>query len=726
MRLAITLGVILIALGVVVAVFVGQQPTRPLSAQPSAPDPAPESEPAADADPAPEQDAAPPAVNAGPAPADAPPLVAPTPDEPASFAPILGLRAVPASRDEASLIGSLTGDDLVQVELSSYGAAIRYIRLARYFQTLDRSEPYVVQTPVYGNRFGTEREFRYPFAVRGVSVNGAYIDLQALPWRLVAPGHYEIDLVDADNRPVATLVRRYAVTKGSYDLSVQQRLINRTDSPLQVVWDQYGQGDVPSDGTAYMGDKRDIVLGHFRPGYDARRQYVYSDNGYLARQSLVSDYPGSADRTTTVPLWPSDQLEDDAELVWLAAVNRYFAAVVHRELAPGEPAVHAALQTLFPAPDLHMIGRLSDGDDTRGLLVRLRSRPLTVQPGATAELDLALFAGPREKQVFAQSGVPYEKLGFEGLVRYNLGGPCAFCTFQWLARGLLGFLKAIHFVTRDWGIAIIVLVLVVRAILHPITKKAQVNMMRMGKQMQALQPEIEKLKKKYKDDQQAMQKEMMALYREKGINPASALGCLPLFLQTPIWIALYAMLYYAIELRHQPAFYDVFNRIAGLFGGQWHFLSDLSTADHFIQVFSEPRQINLWFIHPNFQAINLLPILMGFTFFMQQKYLTPPPANEQAAQTQKMMKWMMLLFPLMLYSAPSGLTLYILASTGAGIVDGWLVRKHVKEMEERGELLQPKKPSGFMARMQDRLAEAQKQLEAQKARQGQSYKNRKR
>ena len=96
---------------------------------------------------------------------------------------------------------------------------------------------------------------------------------------------------------------------------------------------------------------------------------------------------------------------------------------------------------------------------------------------------------------------------------------------------------------HDWGVAIIILVGVVRLILHPITKKAQVNMMKMGRQMSALQPDMEKLKKRYKDDQKKLNQEMMKLYREKGVNPANMLGCLPMFLQMPIWIALYAMLY---------------------------------------------------------------------------------------------------------------------------------------------------------------------------------------
>ncbi|MEZ6191097.1 MAG: YidC/Oxa1 family membrane protein insertase [Phycisphaerales bacterium] len=93
-------------------------------------------------------------------------------------------------------------------------------------------------------------------------------------------------------------------------------------------------------------------------------------------------------------------------------------------------------------------------------------------------------------------------------------------------------------------------------------------MQKMGKMMQAIQPGS-KLKK-YKDDQQKINTEMMKLYREKGVQPANVLGCLPMFLQTPIWIALYAMLYYAIELRHEePTFWGLFKSISG---GAWGFL----------------------------------------------------------------------------------------------------------------------------------------------------------
>src|SRR5690606_9184224 len=104
---------------------------------------------------------------------------------------------------------------------------------------------------------------------------------------------------------------------------------------------------------------------------------------------------------------------------------------------------------------------------------------------------------------------------------------------------------------------------------------------------------------------------------------------------------------------------------------------------------------------------------MAVVFFFQQTFTTPPPANEQQAQQQKIMKFMVLLFPIFLYSAPSGLTLYILASTTAGVLDSYLVRKHVREQEEAGTLFQKKpiKPGGFRDRLNKLVEEKQRQLQ---------------
>ncbi|MEM1424177.1 MAG: YidC/Oxa1 family membrane protein insertase, partial [Planctomycetota bacterium] len=204
-----------------------------------------------------------------------------------------------------------------------------------------------------------------------------------------------------------------------------------------------------------------------------------------------------------------------------------------------------------------------------------------------------------------------------------------------------------------------------------------VSMMRFGKQMQSLAPKQQKIKERYKDDRQRMNQELAKLMREEQINPFGMLGCLPMFLQMPIWVALYATIYFAFDLRHEPAFFGLFQN----FGG-WTFLNDLSSPDHFID-FGAPV-----FTVPLMGAIsgfNILPILMGAIFFVQQKYMSPPSTGNlspEQEQTQKLMKIMIVvMFPIFMYNAPSGLTLYILTSSTLGVIESRYIRKHVDAMD---------------------------------------------
>jgi YidC/Oxa1 family membrane protein insertase len=196
-------------------------------------------------------------------------------------------------------------------------------------------------------------------------------------------------------------------------------------------------------------------------------------------------------------------------------------------------------------------------------------------------------------------------------------------------------------------------------------------MQRFGKVMQKIKPEIDLIKAKYPNDPKKVQSEQMVLMQKYGVNPFQMLGCLPMFLQMPIWVALYALLYFMFDIRQEPAFFGIFQQ----FGG-WSFLADLSAADHFFGQFDEPTHFLLW----NITGINILPILMGGIFFVQQKYMSPQgmaTTPEQASQ-QKMMRIMMVvMFPLMLYSAPSGLTLYILTSSSIGILESRHIRKQL-------------------------------------------------
>jgi YidC/Oxa1 family membrane protein insertase len=289
---------------------------------------------------------------------------------------------------------------------------------------------------------------------------------------------------------------------------------------------------------------------------------------------------------------------------------------------------------------------------------------------------------------------------------------CAICTFQWLAIGLLEFLAFLeNYVVFDWAVAIIILVLVVRTLLHPLTKKSQVSMQRFGKAMGDLKPEIDKLQKKYGHDPKRMQQEQMRLMRERGVHFGQMLGCLPMFLQMPIWIALYAMLYFTFDLRQVPAFYGLFQVF-----WDWPFLADLSAADHFFGEFDQPFRFLMW----NVTGINVLPILMGAIFFVQQKYMSPPPSptmTKEQLQQQKMMKVMMVvMFPLMLYSAPSGLTLYILTSSTIGIFESRYIRRHIKEMDLNPPKKKPKRKSKIKDAQGRAYAAAMKRMEEKRRR----------
>jgi YidC/Oxa1 family membrane protein insertase len=198
----------------------------------------------------------------------------------------------------------------------------------------------------------------------------------------------------------------------------------------------------------------------------------------------------------------------------------------------------------------------------------------------------------------------------------------------------------------------------------------------------------------------------MDLYREEGINPAgSILSCLPMMLQLPIWGALWTALASTIEMRHAP------------FDGWW--IRDLAGPDA-VYVFSKPFDIPLigYLMGGPVDSINLLPILLGISQMLQTMFMpktqTPQP-TEGAPDQRKMMMFMSPLFMFMLWNAPSGLNLYIMASNFFGIAEQQRIRKHIKELEarrpemeaQRREKAQRRKQSWLYRKWHDLAREAE-------------------
>ena len=517
-------------------------------------------------------------------------------------------------------------------------------------------------------------------ACRWLMINGTSVDmLNDDAWSETAPGVFESRVVDESGAPVAHVTRRFVLSPAGFDIALEQRVRNLTGAPLEIRWQQYGPVDLPDDIGGYIPRRR-LHFGYLPDPLGRPTMVLADDKHVMERSSGVKQYQRAMEASTPperaqmLLLWPTaDTRAAGMGMSWFATTNRYFGLAVHPPLSGDVPAAYSLEGSINEVEvGVSNVG----GGPAETLFSVLRSPQATVAPGAEQTFDVAIYAGPLDRHALDKGA--FGALRMTGMIIYSMAGCCTFLTFQWLAHLLLWFLGFLHdFIFFDWALAIIGLVIVVRTLLHPLTKKSQINMMRFGKQMQALKPEIDKLQKKFGGDKQKMQQEQMRLMREHHINPLQMLGCLPMFLQMPIWIALWAALYLAFDLRQQPAFYGIFQMLAE----RWPFLADLSSPDTFIS-FGPGFAIPLL---GTIRGLNILPILMGVVFFIQQKYMTPPTTanmTPEQVQQQKIMKWMMvILFPLMMYNTPSGLTLYILTSSIIGILESRYIRRHIDQMD---------------------------------------------
>ncbi|MEW6057587.1 MAG: membrane protein insertase YidC [Bdellovibrionota bacterium] len=232
------------------------------------------------------------------------------------------------------------------------------------------------------------------------------------------------------------------------------------------------------------------------------------------------------------------------------------------------------------------------------------------------DIPLRMYFGPKDLDILNKAG-PHLKAAVD------------FGWFTIFAYPLLTALKWFYKYVHNYGIAIILLTLLVKILTYPLTLKSMKSM----KEMQRIQPQLTKLREKHKDDKERLNREMLQLMRANGYNPMS--GCLPIFIQMPIFIALYNVLYGAIDLYGQPFF-------------GW--IHDLSAKDPYY----------------------VTPVLLSLMMFIQQK-LTPTTAADPAQQ--RMMMMMPLIFGLMMLWLPSGLTLYMLVNSIVSIIQQFFMNK---------------------------------------------------
>ncbi len=253
---------------------------------------------------------------------------------------------------------------------------------------------------------------------------------------------------------------------------------------------------------------------------------------------------------------------------------------------------------------------------------------VSVAPNQTVTITTNIFVGPRDQSVLDTAEQKIK--GISETVDYGW--------FWFLARPMLWVLNGIHHIVMNYGVAIIIMTILLRLLMWPLTRKSYVNMAA----MQKMQPEMQRIQKLYANDKMRLQMEMMKLYQTHKTSPMS--GCLPMLIQIPIFFALYKALLVSVQMRNA------------------HFLwiSDLAAMDPYF----------------------ILPILMGATMWWQQRLQSPSTpksnANDAVSQTQRAMRWMPILFTIMFAWMPAGLVLYWTVSNVFGIIQMQIIKKQSK------------------------------------------------
>ncbi len=394
--------------------------------------------------------------------------------------------------------------------------------------------------------------------------------------------------------------QRTVTLDSGYTVSVSDRFVNSTDETWNLPGIRLLSGTMtnPSDTKAVKGLS---IL-----GVDSHTP----DGGVNYWGRKLSKLYKKADKQASIDVVPDEM--QNVTVDWVAAKNKFFTQII----SPTEPASTMAILSSRDTAEKGII--------PQRIAAALDFAPASLAPGETLSRDYVCYIGPKKFSALKDAGHQFEKV-----MEFETIGFWSF--MNWLMeparRFLLWALNLFFAVIKNYGVAIILLTLLMRILFWPLTHKSTESM----KRMQEAQPQVKALQEKYKSDPQRAQQEVMKFYRENKINPMG--GCLPMVVQMPVFFALFTVLRNAIELRYA--------------GFLW--IADLSQPENLFA-----GQI------PYIGSLNILPVLMSASMIFQQKLSSPSTAaTPEQAQQQKMMMYMMPIMMLFIfYSMPSGLTLY--------------------------------------------------------------------
>jgi len=394
------------------------------------------------------------------------------------------------------------------------------------------------------------------------------------------PDSDSIKLSDGESRTLTfnyvsgqgfTVRKVYTFGGNSYAIKLETQVFNNSAAPLTGAFQQV----MTYTSEHKVKDNR----------FDTAGSYIFADKGL------------KSDKTKDVA---SASKKYDKDIQWAGFADKYFLSAI--------------------LSDKNSIASVEVKKNAAGFLESVVTSPqIIVNPGQSRAVTYRLFVGPKDIDILKAQGDSLEQ-------SLDLGW------FTVIAKPLLYTLKFFHRYVGNYGIAIIIITIILKALFFPLTHKSYKSM----KGMQKIQPEMAKLREKYKNDRDAMNKAVMELYRDHKVNPLG--GCLPMVVQIPVFFALYKALMFSIELRHAPFYF-------------W--ITDLADKDPYY----------------------VTPVIMGITMFVQQK-MTP---SQMDPVQQKMMLALPVVFTFMFLSFPSGLVLYWLVNNVLTIGQQMYINKLVKD-----------------------------------------------
>jgi len=463
------------------------------------------------------------------------------------------------------------------------------------------------------------------------------LDLRTGTWRLVAQDDQSVTFQRRAGELGLIVTKRYELAKSSesapasnpnamlYDLTLEVTVTNSAAAggeTRRVAYELDGPNGLPIEGWWFATKVgREWSAAGIR---DVLGRYFGSKPQQISASKIAAGTAAG--------------FEGARAMAYMGVDAQYFCVALmpvgQKQAAPWIAAVNPVL--LGPKPE---DGRLAN------VTARLISESYTLEPGESLKHRYEVFVGPKRPELL-------EEYKAEGNPEYTLRDFVYYGWFGAVSQFMVGILHVFYGWVGNYGIAIIMLTVLVRGMMFPITRGQARSMAK----LQELRPEMERIKEKYKGDQQKYAQAMRQLYAKHNVNPLG--GCLPALIQFPIFIGLWRGLAVDIELRQAP-----------LFGHAVRWCSNLAAPDMFwdwsgIMPATVTRGEGFFGFGP---YLNLLPLVTIALFLWQQKMFMPPPANEQAEMQQKIMKYMMIVVSIMFYKVPSGLCLYLIASSLWGI-----------------------------------------------------------